>query len=278
MELQNKLVALDKELAQYGSLVIGFSGGVDSTFLVSEAFKVLGDKVLAVTIDSAFCPRREIQEAQELAAGIGVKHRLLTVKPLNDKSVAANPPNRCYYCKKNIFFELLAVAGAEGLAYVADGSNVDDDQDYRPGRKALQELKIVSPLRQAGLSKADIRALSKERGLATWQKESAACLASRIPYGEELTTEKLKRVEAAETFLMPLKLKHLRVRSHGNLARIEVSAEDFPKLLAEPFKMKLITSFKEFGFKFVTLDLEGYRTGSLNEALPKKAENATIKI
>jgi len=278
MKLQNKLVTLDRELARYGSLVIGFSGGVDSTFLVSEAFKVLGSKVLAVTVDSAFCPRREIQEAQELAAVIGVKHQLLQVRPLSDKKVAANPPDRCYYCKKKIFSELLAVAQAAGITYVADGSNVDDDKDYRPGRKALQELQIVSPLRQAGLTKADIRALSKERGLPTWQKESAACLASRIPYGEELTTEKLRRVEEAEAFLAPLKLQHLRVRSHGNLARIEVSEADFPKLLAEPFKMKLITSFKEFGFKFVTLDLEGYRTGSLNEALPKKAENATIKI
>jgi len=269
MELQNKLAVLDKLLAQYKGIVIGFSGGVDSTFLISEAYKVLGAQALAVTVDSVFCARRELAEAGELAAAIGIRHKRITVHPLNNRTVATNPPDRCYYCKKTIFSHLLDIAAEEGLTYVADGSNMDDDKDYRPGMKALKELKIVSPLQQAGLTKADIRQLSKERELSTWQKESAACLASRIPYGEELTPEKLQRVEAAEAFLAPLHLKHLRVRSHGDLARIEVSTEEFPKILAEPFKTKLAAFLKNLGFKYVTLDLEGYRTGSLNEVLQK---------
>jgi uncharacterized protein len=269
MELKNKLATLDDRLAKYAGLVIGFSGGVDSTFLISEAYKVLQDKVLAVTVDSVFCPQRELKEADKLAAAIGIRHLVLQVNPLSDKTVAANPADRCYYCKKKIFSELLAIARKEGFAYVADGSNVDDDKDYRPGRKALQELKIVSPLYEAGLTKADIRQLSRERQLPTWQKESAACLASRIPYGEELTMEKLHRVEEAEAFLIPLNLKHLRVRSHGQLARIEVAETDLPKFLAEPLRTDLVTYFRKIGFKFVTLDLEGYRTGSLNEVLPK---------
>ena len=269
MALQNKLVALDEELLRYGSLVVGFSGGVDSTFLVSEAYKVLGDRVLAVTIDSVFCPQSETQGAKELAASIGVRHKVLKVNPLNDKIIASNPQDRCYYCKTKIFSELLALAKSEGCAYVADGSNVDDDKDYRPGMRALRELQIVSPLRLAGLTKSDIRQLSKTRQLPTWQKESAACLASRIPYGEEFTIEKLTRVEKAEAYLMPLQCKHLRVRSHGDIARIELGSEELTKIMAEPFKTQLIAYFKKLGFKFVTLDLEGYRTGSLNEVLQK---------
>lgn len=268
-EVQNKLKTLELELAKLPGLVIGFSGGVDSSLLVTVAHEVLGNKMLAVTIDSAFCPRREMAEATGIAKLKGMEHQVVKLNPLVDKTVAANPPERCYYCKKLVFSKLVEIAQEKGFAYIADGSNVDDDKDYRPGMKALKELKVISPLKLAGLSKADIRAISEALQLPTWQKESAACLASRIPYGEEITEKKLRQIEAAEEVLAPLKLSHLRVRLHGTIARIEVGQEDFAKIMEIQTRRAAVADLKKLGFQYVTLDLEGYRMGSLNELLHK---------
>ena len=268
-ELENKYKALIIELQKLQSVVIGFSGGVDSTFLAAVAAKTLGEKAVAVTVFSPFAPKGEAGEAKAFAASAGLNFHLIEADPLVDEQIAGNPPDRCYYCKKLIFSQILSLAGRLHVPYVADGTNADDGTDYRPGIKALKELKIVSPLQKAGLTKADIRALSKELQLPTWQKESAACLASRIPYGEPLTKEKLARIDEAENYLGQFGFTHLRVRSHGNMARLEVAQQDM-SFFAEPAnRIKVAAALKKLGFSYVALDLEGYRTGSLNEVLPK---------
>ncbi len=273
MTLESKYKVLIAELKKLETVVIGFSGGVDSTFLATAAAKVLGDKAVAVTVESPFASSREMIEAKEFAVKAGLNFRIIQADPLADKQIAANPPNRCYYCKKMIFSQVLALAQSLHIPYVADGTNADDGLDYRPGLKALEELKIVSPLQLAGLTKEDIRVLSKEMGLLTWQKESAACLASRIPYGEAITKEKLTRVDKAESYLHQFGFRHLRVRSHGDLARLEVDQQDMDFFADGGHRRKVFVELKKIGFSYVTLDLQGYRTGSLNEVLasPTKA-------
>ena len=267
--LEHKYQILTAELQKIHSVVIGFSGGVDSTFLVTVAGKILGDKAVAVIVASPFCPQREMTEAKAFAAQAGVNFHVIQENPLAEKRIAANPPDRCYYCKKLIFGNVLKFASEQAIKYVADGSNADDEKDYRPGLKALKELKIISPLQLAGLTKADIRALSRKMGLPTWQKESAACLASRIPYGEIITGEKLVRVDKAENYLRQFAFSHLRVRSHGDLARLEVGQPDMAFFANPDNRIKVAEELKKLGFNYVALDLEGYRTGSLNEVLPK---------
>ena len=267
MKAKEKYEKLKLYLQELGSVAIGFSGGVDSSFLLTVAKQVLGDKAIAITVQSVFKPMSEIKFAQKFAQELNITHVILKVDVLNIANVADNPINRCYYCKQGIFTLLKAEAAKRGIREVLDGSNLDDLGDYRPGMKALEELAIKSPLRFAGLTKKDIRELSQKLGIVTWNKPSAACLASRIPYGEVLTEEKLARIEAAEEFLARYGCRQLRVRCHNNLARIEVSQEDFIKILDPGTCREIVEYLSKLGFVYTTLDLQGYRMGSFNEVL-----------
>ena len=268
MDLRHdKYLKLKEQLADFGSIVIAFSGGVDSTFLLTAAHETLGEKAVAVTAAPAFVPLRELEEAAAFCRERSIRQIVIPAAELNLDDVRHNPPDRCYHCKKNIFGKILAVASREGIAVVAEGSNVDDTRDYRPGMLAIQELRIRSPLLEAGLTKQDIRDLSRELGLPTWDKPSFACLASRFVYGEPITDEKLRMVDRAEQLLMDLGFRQYRVRIHGNLARIELLPEDLQKAAEEEIRGIIASKLKEYGFSYVTLDLAGYRTGSMNEGL-----------
>ena len=262
-----KLERLRERLRVIGSAVVAFSSGVDSTFLLRVAHEELGERVVAVTIRSHTFPKRELDEASAFCRAEGVRHAVIDSEELNIPGFAENPPDRCYHCKRELFSKLLAFARENALAAVLEGSNLDDDGDYRPGRRAIQELGVVSPLHEVGLTKAEIRALSREMGLPTSDKPSFACLASRFPYGERITAGGLERVEKAEQWLLDagFGLTQLRVRSHDDLARIEVPSGDIPRLAARA--AEITAAFKELGFAYVTLDLRGYRTGSMNEVL-----------
>jgi len=254
-------------LRSIGSGVIAYSGGVDSTFLCKVAFDVLGKNVLAVTAASSTYPQRELTEAKRIAKTIGIAHIVIKSEELNIKNFTENPPDRCYYCKKTLFKKLRQLAKDHHFSKVLDGSNADDMYDYRPGGKARKELGVLSPLKDAGLTKADIRVLSRALHLPTAEKPAAACLASRFPYGTKITKERLKQVESAEQFLRLLGVRQCRVRFHAEVARIEVPRDDFPVILASSHR--IIKQFKKLGFTYIALDLEGYRTGSLNEVLRK---------
>ncbi|MDI3547419.1 MAG: pyridinium-3,5-biscarboxylic acid mononucleotide sulfurtransferase [Halanaerobiales bacterium] len=266
MNVKGKYNKLIDYLKSLDSLVVAFSGGVDSSFLLRAAKNALGDKVVAFTITSPYHPQWEIQEAAELAKKIGVK-QVIKRQEIILPEIRSNPPDRCYLCKKALFTEILKFAGEQGFKYVADGTNVDDTKDYRPGMKALKELNIKSPLLETGFTKEDIRAISKEIGLPTWNKPAYACLLSRIPYGQEIIETDLRKIEKAELYMMRLGFKTIRVRLHGDLARIEVSPEERERLFNTEFLDRIAENIKSFGFKYATLDLEGYRTGSLNEVL-----------
>ena len=263
-----KLERLRERLRVIGGAVVAFSSGVDSTFLLRVAHEELGDRVVAATARSHSFPNRELDEATAFCRAEGVRHVVIDSEELDIPGFAENPPDRCYHCKKELFSKLLAFARDNGLAAVLEGSNIDDDGDYRPGRRAIRELGILSPLHEAGLTKAEIRVLSREMGLPTFDKPSFACLASRFPYGERITVRGLERVEKAEQWLLDAGwgLTQLRVRSHGDLARIEVPPADIPRLAARA--SEIAAAFKDLGFAYVTLDLLGYRTGSMNEILP----------
>jgi uncharacterized protein len=250
-----------------GSVAVGFSGGVDSTFLLFAAREALGEKALAVTADSVFFPRREIDEAARFCSEQGFEQLTLPFDPLTVPGVGENPPERCYLCKRGLFTALLVLAKERGLSTVIEGSNLDDEGDYRPGLRAIRELGIRSPLREAGLHKAEIRSLSRSLGLPTWDKPSYACLASRFVYGERLTPERLGLVEQAEELLRSLGYRQLRVRLHGDLARIELPEEDIPSLAAPETRERVYEGLRALGFRYVSLDLRGYRTGSMNEGL-----------
>lgn len=267
--LVKKLDFLKNILQSLESVVIAYSGGVDSTFLSKVAFDLLGDKAIAVTARSETYPLSEFQEAIEFAKKIGVNHEVIVSEELDIPEFSHNPVNRCYYCKKELFIKLKEFALERGFKHVVDGSNLDDLDDYRPGMQALAELDIRSPLREAELTKADIRELSKELGLSTWDKPSFACLSSRFPYGNEITREKLKAVGEAEIFLRSLGFRQLRVRHHDKIARIEVAEEDMELLLHN--RKEIVGKFKELGYTYITLDLQGYRTGSMNEVLSGSA-------
>ena len=264
---EEKYQKLREDLAAMGAVAVAFSGGVDSTFLLRVAHDVLGDKAIAVTAASCSFPAREMKEAQAFCAQNGIEHVVCQSEELDIDGFRQNPKNRCYLCKHELFEKIWAIAKARGIGFVAEGSNTDDDGDYRPGLTAVKELGVSSPLRKAGLCKDEIRALSKALGLATWNKQSFACLSSRFVYGETISEEKLSMVDKAEQLLLDLGFHQVRVRIHGTLARIELRPEEFGKLLADGVREQVYEKLKGWGFSYVTMDLLGYRTGSMNETL-----------
>lgn len=269
VELQDKHERLRALIASYGTVAIAFSGGVDSTLLVAVAHDVLGAGALAITAQAPLVPRREFEAARAFCEARGVAHAIVDPPVLEVEEVRRNAQNRCYVCKKAIFSLIIDEARSRGVAVVADGSNLDDLGDYRPGLAALEELSVASPLRDAGFTKRDIRDLSRELGLPTWNKRSSACLATRFPYGADVTLEGLARVDAAEEALLDLGFDQVRVRVHGDVARIEVPPADFSALVRDGVREAAVDAVSRAGFRYVALDLVGYRTGSMNEAIGK---------
>lgn len=266
-EQLKKLDALKEYIRELGSLAVGFSGGVDSSFLLAAAHEVLGEKAIAVTAVDASFPEREQEEAASFCRERGIRQVIRRVDPLADEGYRHNSPDRCYFCKRRIFTDILQAAEENGISYAAEGSNMDDLGDYRPGLRAVEELGVKSPLREAGLFKNEIRLLSKAMGLPTWSKPAYACLASRFVYGEEITEEKLQMIDRAEQFLIERGFLEERVRMHGRIARIEVPARDIPRLASGKDRLAVYEEFKKIGFQFVTLDMGGYRTGSMNATM-----------
>lgn len=261
-KLTEKLERLKNYLRSLDSVAVAFSSGVDSTFLLKVAHDVLGDKVLALTAASVFVPRKEIDAAEKFCAEENIRQIIFKAEILKVEGVRENPVERCYLCKRELFKNFLRIARENNFAHVVEGSNIDDVSDFRPGMKALTELEIKSPLIVAGLSKSEIRELSREMNLPTADKPSMACLASRFVYGEKLTEEKLSAVEAAEDFLHAANFNQLRVRVHQNIARIEISPDEFSKLIE--MRGAVVEKLKSLGFDYVTLDLQGFRSGSMN--------------
>lgn len=267
--LHEKKQYLEEYLRELGSVAVAFSSGVDSTFLLKVAHEVLEEKAVAVTARSCSFPERELNEARAFCEAEGIEHIIVESEELSIEGFSHNPKNRCYLCKHELFTKIRRIAEEKGIAYVAEGSNMDDNGDYRPGLIAVAELEIKSPLREAKLSKAEIRQLSKEMGLPTWDKQSFACLSSRFVYGEEITEEKLSMVDRAEQRLLDLGFHQVRVRIHGNIARIEIERSEFEKIIQPKIAEQLNQYFRELGFLYVTLDLGGYQMGSMNKTLNK---------
>jgi pyridinium-3,5-biscarboxylic acid mononucleotide sulfurtransferase len=260
-----KYINLIEYLKGLESAVVAFSGGVDSTFLLKAAKEALGDRVTALTVVSPYIPKWEVEEAKILIKDIGIKHSFIEVPVIEE--IKNNPSDRCYLCKRSIFTLIKGFAADNGYNYVLDGTNFDDTKDYRPGLRALSELGIKSPLLQCEITKREIREFSKELGLNTWDKPAYACLLSRIPYDTKLTEEEFRKIEESEKYLMDKGFRAVRVRSHGEIARIEVPASERQRLFSLELMDEISKTLKDYGFKYVTLDMEGYRTGSLNEGL-----------
>ena len=269
--LEEKTRKLESILREAEGVLVAFSAGADSTLLASMAHRVLGVRALAVTGRSVTLARAELDEAAALARQIGIRHRIVDTEEISDPSFGNNPPNRCYFCKDELYSVLRRVAGEEGLPVIADGSNADDLGDHRPGMQAAREREVRSPLMEAGLTKEEIRHLSRELGLPTWDKPAQACLSSRFPYGDRITPEKIAQVERAEASLRELGFRQLRVRHHGTIARLEIPKAEIPSLFAGGLSDEVVRRIKEAGFHYVALDLEGFRSGSMNEVLQRRS-------
>ena len=267
-----KFKRLKNILKELDSVVLAYSGGVDSSFLLAVCLNVLSEKVLAVTAVSSSYPARELKEAKRFARQIKASHLIVRTNELEDKNYIKNPPNRCYYCKKELFTKLHEIRKEYGMKHIVDGSNIDDESDFRPGSIAKKEFGVCSPLKEAGLSKNDIRALSKKLDLCSWDSPSFACLSSRVPYNTKLDTKILGRIEKAEDLLISLGFKQVRVRDFGNLAKIEVDKYKIARLVTKSQIQKVTKYLKKLGYKHITVDLEGYRMGSLNQGV--NLENA----
>jgi uncharacterized protein len=266
-KLNEKYERLRQMIRGYRLLLVACSGGVDSALLVKVAHEVLGDRLLAVTAVGPIFPAREAAEAKALAVALGVRHLQVEVDMLAVEGFAGNPPERCYLCKRVLYGRLLEIARAEGLDRVADGAHADDPGQHRPGLKAARELGVVSPLIEAGLTKAEVRMLSKRLGLPTAELPSSACLASRVPYGEAITPAKLRMIDEAEQFVKGLGFAQVRVRHHGDVARIEVAADEIERLASKPVREQVVRGLAEIGYHYVALDCRGYRSGSMDEVL-----------
>ncbi|MCX7857234.1 MAG: ATP-dependent sacrificial sulfur transferase LarE [Deltaproteobacteria bacterium] len=268
---KSKLETLKKTIVQMDKALIAYSGGVDSTFLLKICLDSLGaENVFPVTVRSPFFPDREFEQARNVVNFLGAKHLIVEHNEFEIEDIVKNTPQRCYYCKKELFIKLLNLAKEFKLKYVLDGTTKDDERDFRPGMKAKRELGIISPLNEAGFTKEEIREISKSMNLPTYNKPSFACLATRFPYGYRITQEAIRIVNEAEEFLIGLGFKSLRVRHYGKLARIEIEKDDIPRFLDPDFRKILVNNFKKLGYVYVTLDLEGLRSGSMNEELHQR--------
>lgn len=264
MELNNKLYRLKNMIKELGSIAVAYSGGVDSNFLLKVVSDTLGENSMAITLHAMMHSNREIEEAIEYAKSFNVKHEVVKIEDFKVKEFIENGPKRCYYCKKAVFNKVIDIANNNGIKYVVDGTNLDDLGDYRPGLKAIKELNVISPLKECGFTKEDIRILSKEMNLKTYNKPAFACLATRIPCGTKITNEKLRMIEKSEEYLVSLGFNQFRVRFHEDIARIEVGKDELYKFFSNDILDKTNNKFKEFGFKYVTLDMGGYKMGSTN--------------
>jgi uncharacterized protein len=267
MSLDKKRLSLESRIAKLGSALIAFSGGVDSTVVLAVAHKVLGNRVLAVTAESESVPARELEVAHQLTRVLGIQHLVIPTEETSLPEYLKNPENRCYYCKTELYNKLSQIAAEHNLAYVLNGINRDDLGDHRPGITAAREAGVLSPLSDTGLTKQDVRDLAREMNLPNWKKPALACLSSRVPYGQPITMEKLSMIERAENLLLDAGFQQVRVRHHGDTARIELPREDIPVLFRNGLAEKISHRLREIGFSYITVDIEGYRSGSLNEIL-----------
>ena len=270
MQTDEKWDRLRSLLREMKLAVLAYSGGVDSSVLLRAASEVLGPNLIAVTAISETYPPAELEPAKRFAVSLGVRHRILATEELTRDEFSRNAPDRCYHCKQELFGKLRQIADAEGIAYILDGTNIDDLRDHRPGRKAAGEFSVRSPLAEAGLTKQEVRDLARRMDMPMWDKPSLACLSSRIPYGTLITRDLLKNIQAAEDAIRGLGIRQVRVRHHGDTARIEVELDDLVRLAAGDVRQRIVDAFKELGYVYICLDLEGYRTGSLNAVLEKK--------